>query len=222
MEDKSLQAQCPLTRGMSGNPCLSLECCTPSVVWGWPCGCWAGCWDWQLWLPDRGPAPGDGGSGWAGDMLLHCAPLPAPTLTLLISAIYSEVYFLYQMPSPAQQELMGAHWEKRPCSWALNACSMDTNHSAWWDGTLQPPALSQGQLWCYQQCSVGREQGHASYPGVGWGCGDWGGGWCCFVLFFRNVPHVCPTVAGAGWGDYFLFGQREACQMRIRLITLFF
>lgn len=72
----------------------------------------------------RGSALGDDGS-WACSLCPSCLP---PTLISVTSAIYSEVYFLYQMPSPAWQELMGAHWEVRPCSSALSACSMDTNH----------------------------------------------------------------------------------------------
>lgn len=57
---------------------------------------------------------------------------------------------------------------------------MDTNHSAWWDRTLQlPNPLPR----C--NCSAGREQGHASHPGMGWGHGDWGG---VGVVLFCFVP----------------------------------
>lgn len=161
----------------------------------------------------RGSAPGDDGA-WVCPLCPSCLP---PTLTSVTSAIYSEVYFLYQMPSPARQELMGAHWERRPCSSALSACSVDTNHfSMVGQDPPAPQPSPQVQLWCCQHCSAGREQGHASHPGVGWGHG-----WWYFVLFFGNAPRGCPTAAGAGRGDYFLSGQKVACQMRVRLITLF-
>lgn len=50
---------------------------------------------------------------------------------------------------------------------------------------------------------------------------EWAGGMGGVVLFFGNAPRGCPTAAGAGRGDYFLSGQKVACQMRVRLITLF-
>lgn len=137
--------------------------------------------------------------GGLGTRCSPCAPLPVTTLPFLISAIYSEVYFLYQVPSPARQELMGAHWEKRPCSWALSACSMDTNHSAWWDRTLQPPSSLPGAAVVLPavQCWEGARDMPVT---LGWagGMGTAAAGWYCFVLFFGHVPHVCPTVAGAG------------------------
>lgn len=135
----------------------------------------------------RNSAPGDDGA-WVCPLCPSCLP---PTLTSVTSAIYSEVYFLYQMPSPARQELMGAHWERRPCSSALSACSVDTNHfSMVGQDPPAPQPSPQVQLWCCQHCSAGREQGHASHPGVGWGHG-----WCCFVLW-----KCAPWMPHCSWG----------------------
>lgn len=88
MEDKGLQAQCPpQQRDVWESLPVSGELhpqCGVGLVLGLALA--AG---WE------GSALGDGGSwlGWG-----H-AP-PAPHTHPVISAIYSEVYFLYQMPSP--------------------------------------------------------------------------------------------------------------------------
>lgn len=108
---------------------------------------------------------------------------------------------------------MGAHWEKRPCS-------MDTNPSAWWDRTLQPPALSPGTAVVLPALQWWEGAGTCQSP---WGgLGAWGLGWGV-VLFcsLEMCPMYAPLQLGLDGGIVFLSGQREACQMRVRLITLF-
>lgn len=44
---------------------------------------------------------------------------------------------------------------------------------------------------------------------LGWAGGMGTGVGSGVVLFFGNVPHVCPTAAGAGWGDcFFIWPER--------------
>lgn len=170
MEHGGLQAQCPPQQSLSGSLCPSL--CPQCGAGLAGCGMALAAWH-------RGSARGWGRA--------------VPLLTPVISAIYSEVYFLYQMPSPADGCPLGEE--------ALLLCPGCLLHG-------QQPFRVVGQ--------------HAAAPSpvprgmpvpLGWGTGTGvGWGWCYFALLFA---------AGAGWGDYFLSGQREACQMRVRLITLF-
>lgn len=51
----------------------------------------------------------------------------------------------------------------------------------------------------------------------------WAGGMGGVILFcsLEMRPVDAPLQLGLDGGDYFLSGQKVACQMRVRLITLF-
>lgn len=110
------------------------------------------------------------------------APLPAPTLTPLVSAIYSEVYFLYQTPSPAQQEL-----------------SPGTGDPAPWTAAPAAPRLCPAVV---LQCWEGA--GTLQSP---WGLGCAGGGVILFCSL--EMPPMCvPLQLGLDGGVFSIWPER--------------
>lgn len=184
----------------------------PSVVWDWAEVLALA----ALAAQQRGSAQGDGGSwvGWG-----HAVPvLPAPhTHSRSFCHIFRGLFFIPDAISssagadgcPLREETLVLCPE-----WLLHG------HQPLSMVGQDPPAPQpspQVQLQCWKGAGTCQSPWH----GLGtWRLG-WGGGGVILFCSSGNTPCGCPTAAGAERGDYFLSGQRVACQMRVRLITLF-
>lgn len=99
---------------------------------------------------------------------------------------------LFFIPDAISSSAGALHWERRP------------RVPAPWTAALQPPGCA--------QCWEGAGTLRSPWAGLG------------VVLFCSALWKCPPCVSHCSWGwmgGCFLSGQREACQMRVRLITLF-
>lgn len=139
--------------------------------------------------------------GWAGDMLLPLCPSTCPhTHSPYFCHIFRGLFFIPDTICSSagadgcplgEETLLHGHQplslvgQDPPAPSPLSRDSCGATSTAVLGGSRDMPVTL----------------GWAGGMGTGVGSG--------VVLFFGNVPHVCPTAAGAGWGDcFFIWPER--------------